>query len=77
MEPSSLTIGDMVSIVFDAGHPQLPGMGQRVYGRVTGVTSVGAFVAPFNRDGFRLLLRKVYCPDEVCLVEEVNGESLF
>jgi hypothetical protein len=77
-DPSSLSEGDSVVVLFNHDEFLLPpGHDRRVYGRVAMVTSQGAILSPTTQCGIRLLWRKVYCGDGDCIVEEVNGESLF
>ncbi len=78
MEPSTFSVGDMVTVLFNQPNPEIPVKGgRRLYGKIMQVGEYGAIVAPCTRTGLRLVHGKVYCPDADCIVEEVNGESLF
>lgn len=70
VDPSSLAVGDMARIAYMDSSVS-------VYGKVIKVDQHGAWLAPYTRQGIRVMTRKVYMMDDECVVEEVNGESLF
>lgn len=64
--------GDLILVHLSNSDPV-----ESIRGEVDEVYANGAFVKPVNQHGVRLLRKPVWCSDEACLVEEVNGDSLF
>lgn len=79
VNPSSLSPGDRVVILFDEVMARTPPYwgGRRMYGSVERSTSQGAIINPTNEEWIRLVWKKVYAADGESVVEEVNGEHLF
>lgn len=77
MRPSLCSVGDMVVVLFQKSQAQQGWDDLRLRGRVVAVGQHGAKVGPYTSAGLRMAIRSIYCHDDECVLEEVNGESLF
>jgi len=78
MTPSTCKIGDMVRVTFIASNRELDKGNNTLFGRVNKMSQYGAIIGPWDElRRVRLAKPSIYCPDAECVVEEINGESLF